>query len=1510
MEEQETNTSPSRKSSRVEQIVGRWLRRSRDTVSRERTSGDGSSSSRSNSQPNFPLRITLEIHQDVLLGQYGFEISSQPPFIVKEVTAGGPTDGRLLPGDQILKLNGILVEDVSGQRAAEIIRESRDSLTVTVLRYTTGPKSSFITAEKRARLKTNPVKVRFAEEVVVNGHAQGNSLLFLPNVLKVYLENGQTKAFKFEEKTTVKDIVLTLKEKLSIRCIEHFALVLEEQYNITKLYLLHDDEFIEQVVQKKESHHYRCLFRVCFVPRDPLDLLQEDPVAFEYLYLQSCSDVLQERFAVEMKCNMALRLAALHMQERLHSCGQPQKLSLKYIAKDWGIENFISPTLLRNMRDKDLKKAISYHMKKTQALLDPRQKQLISAVQARLSYLKILGELKSYGGKAFSATMMLQDRESVVTLLVGAKYGISQIVNHKLNITTTLTEFLNISRVELIPESEKVSLVKIYLQDIKPITLLLESHAAKELACLITGYYKLFVDSRVSVFSWPENTKTHRVSAEEGYVSRGCSDSEESSEIDSAQDVLADLHFPKDSDELGTAGQREQTVEAHAQKEEPQPEYLKGEGEQFTDRSRRDSEENTAENSFSEASDSCRSESRGDARFNASFSSDSMDALEEDDLEACSSSQPLLLEVHHPYLLDVPAQPGGEEGGGNAESSPCIGSLQLSRAAADSLVDPAPLPSPSGASEGSEAVFDCVFTFEEDARPYYNLCANVTPDSARDERVPASPSASARGEDQLGGREQAPILQPPPGFGDTSSEDEFFDAPERLTPTSAVTADNAAAGSSLTRTWSVSEIEVNVVEREQEREAAPLSKRSRKRRSFVETDYTSQVSFPGPQDDDQLCCFEKELLSPHRHPSPTISSLRNTEGEPALLETKTLVGRQPPPVAQGKKLSSNLMEMEPDTMETKSVTESLIMVSPIMAIRCRSDPEGKESYRAKDTGCDSKGGEKPLVHHMFLAEANGEARPLGVTSCEGQIFEDNRPMEEGKGDDQNIDPRAVPPATEQAAGYSPVGSGGLTLALVGFRPIPQLLYTPSTEDDNQLEEEPTSFTEELCQVAPSLNTSAAIRKGISLSHECLWHVELERASGETGINPRELSLGFGSVTSVVSRLSTSTLRGKIQRLPRYLSRSQEAISNTVTLTRGSSDAVAQSGICENGQLLNDFFHDIGEAGAVCLASPLTDLIQARTEIHSPFTHMGKMEDQSVQTHYSQTEESRGDILRPCSSQQPSPCPGNLASDCISGTSECISLRNIPKSPVEVCGCQTVYANCFSGAANSFDDELTVYEFSCQTQGPLTVPPSSRGFCSPELSPLLSPLDNELSVDCYLSDSLGDTLNQLRNKRYEPPWGFCLLQEDISELLQVLQKNPESRGQHHKETCAVQFSENKQLLYAESRKLMSSCQQAIRVGQSPEEMLLAVSDSFQTLVQLATVCLWFTNCVRCQKRHAEVLASLREIVGTYAEFVRAAEKACGRKSCQDLAIKLLARQCTALTARVFCLTQLFRTLTAL
>ncbi|KAM7389720.1 hypothetical protein PAMP_023682 [Pampus punctatissimus] len=315
MEEKERcrSRSPARRASRVQQVVGTIIRRTRESLSRERLLGDGRSQrSNSLSNQNFQAKLSLQITRDPVLDSstgHGFKLTTNAPLLVRDVAPGSPADGILYPGDHVLQINDTVLEDFSAEQ---------------------NPKSSIMSAEKRARLRSNPVKVRFAEEVVVNGHTQGNSLLFLPNVLKVYLENGQTKAFKFDNTTTVKDIVLTLKDKLSIRAIEYFALVLEQQYSITKLLLLHEDELIQKVVQKKDSHDYRCLFRVCFIPRDPMDMLQDDTSAFEYHFLQSVGDVLQERFAVEMKCNTALRLAALHMHERLDSCGQT-RASIKNI---------------------------------------------------------------------------------------------------------------------------------------------------------------------------------------------------------------------------------------------------------------------------------------------------------------------------------------------------------------------------------------------------------------------------------------------------------------------------------------------------------------------------------------------------------------------------------------------------------------------------------------------------------------------------------------------------------------------------------------------------------------------------------------------------------------------------------------------------------------------------------------------------------------------------------------------------------------------------------------------------------------------------------------------------------------------------------------------------------------------------------------------------------------------------------------------------------------------------
>lgn len=48
--------------------------------------------------------------------------------------------------------------------------------------------------------------------------------------------------------------MLTLQEKLSIRSIAHFALVLEEQYSLAKIHLLHEEELIAQVSRAPAPH--------------------------------------------------------------------------------------------------------------------------------------------------------------------------------------------------------------------------------------------------------------------------------------------------------------------------------------------------------------------------------------------------------------------------------------------------------------------------------------------------------------------------------------------------------------------------------------------------------------------------------------------------------------------------------------------------------------------------------------------------------------------------------------------------------------------------------------------------------------------------------------------------------------------------------------------------------------------------------------------------------------------------------------------------------------------------------------------------------------------------------------------------------------------------------------------------------------------------------------------------------------------------------------------------------
>uniref|UniRef100_A0A8C5P8I1 FERM and PDZ domain containing 1 n=1 Tax=Leptobrachium leishanense TaxID=445787 RepID=A0A8C5P8I1_9ANUR len=1519
MEDSETHLFQTRKGHRIEQMVVRWLRRSRDNTPRGKIStGDGPIGGAN--QFTCSLKLNLVIEKDLLLQNYGFDISRKPPLTVTAVTSGSPAEGKLLPGDQILRINNENVENISVERAADMVRESGDSVKVIVLRPTSSPKSSFLTAEKRARLRSNPVKVRFAEEVIVNGHTQGNSLLFMPNVLKVYLENGQTKAFKFEKKTTVKDIIMTLKEKLSINIIEHFALALEEQYNISRIYLLHEDELIEQVVQKRESHDYRCLLRVCFVPRDPLSLLHEDPVAFEYLYLQSCSDVLQERFAVEMKCSVALRLAALHIQERIHTCGQSQKISFKYIEKDWGIDNFLSPTLLRNMRGKDIKKAISFHIKRNQYILEPRQKQPISATQLRLHYLKLLGDLKTYGGKIFNATLMLQDRESYVTLLVGAKYGISQIINNKLNIMTTLAEFSSISRIELNPESEKVSLVKIYLQDIKPISLLLETNNAKDIACLISGYCKLYVDSGITIFSWPGNSQIHRVSTEEGYESRACSDSEESSEVDSSLELLSDRHYFKYQDIKPLQEEDEEDTEKEGFQENNQT--LKQESNnkeiEVSETKCCDGENNDTD-SISDVSDSANTESQG---YKVSWSSDSIDALEEDDLETCSSSRPEFFQFYTPNLKNVDIEDHGvfndsqelkDKGDSELELDPLVCFLQLPNGRADSL-DTKEIARSHNDLEGKEETesfgisVGCQF-IESNIMEYYSLCTNVSPASSVDKNVPSSPESNcvkellARGKEKertshffLNDRVETLILDPPPGFGDSSSEDEFFDAADRFTPTSpgrkvSRTGENVFFYPDQAKLQNANIAENGAEKNINSKHSRKPSKVLRKRRSFLQTDYTSQVTFPlspssSSEATDHVCCYEKESHVSDGSHSPTVSSLNNTEGEPALLETKPLIQHRSILKTKRKTHSPTLMEMEPDTMETKSVTDNVQSSITAVRFRCDSGVEERE-HIGRMYPDDSYNGAQTLDWNPL--EHSGRASPSEISLQLENILDrsefncdDNNYITFFK--EANILEDFEP---ESTATFTNIFENGCTF--------------PDTD----------KFTGSNC------SSDLTGRKSLYVASE---PVATENSVGKYGSTEHNEN----SDSIILSKKPNSNQSPPNNHKPRKIS----DFSHLRFDFKGITDMFTSLPI-------NSF-----KAGSSSTMSNDQNISPCEEKEHLlKYTSESEVEDMDLLDNVKRFHTSSpkffqtAPVPHPCdgsdenvlgaSSSESESYPRNLNDSCQKGSSSnadenslinggCglrISESNNSKMPNVSnpgnCSCQLSYTSCLRGLGIDIDDEI-VDSGALVSSLPRTVPPVSNNRLFVENKHCVAANGTSSNVV-----SLGhvEALNLLRATISNSPCGFHKLQDSVLDLEKILQDYNIKAKLHPQDKCARFFSEQKSSLCNVSRKMMTTCQKMLRSDQSADEMYQAAEETFFDFIEMTEVCLQFSSCVQCSKRQLDVHSNLHNLMCTYIQFIQAAQKASNMDK-RDLHFRLLSRQCTALTAAVFCLTQHYRTILSL
>ncbi|XP_037956584.1 uncharacterized protein LOC119686158 [Teleopsis dalmanni] len=450
--------------------------------------------------PPEPREVVLQ--RSTTLG-FGFVAGSERPVIVRFVTEGGPSIDKLQPGDQILAVNGEDVKEAPRDRVIQLVRacESQVSLLVCQPMHKVAPgrKSTLLSAVKRAKLRTRPSRVRFAESVCVNGAPLFPPSAFslgdicvppMANVLKVFLENGQTKSFKYDATTTVQDVVSSLLDKLCLSTGEICSLVLEHVKSLkrNKLTLLDPEETLARIAARPGAHKLRCLFRVTFVPISAADLAQRDLNALDYLYMQCCNDVTQERFAPELQPEVALRLAALHIhQHALANNVAPAKLTVKVVEREFGLERFVPISLFEGMKRKELRRLIS-HFLKLNAEMTGSSTKVLTQLQAKLHYLDIISSLPSYGAKCFSTNQ----REGVErVLLVSPRFGLSQISNVRNSVPQPISAIEDFSHVIVNREDDVTCTVGIFMQGDRVVKYSMEDRDACEFSLVLAGYYRL-----------------------------------------------------------------------------------------------------------------------------------------------------------------------------------------------------------------------------------------------------------------------------------------------------------------------------------------------------------------------------------------------------------------------------------------------------------------------------------------------------------------------------------------------------------------------------------------------------------------------------------------------------------------------------------------------------------------------------------------------------------------------------------------------------------------------------------------------------------------------------------------------------------------------------------------------------------------------------------------------------------------------------------------------------------
>ncbi|KAI2802175.1 Frmpd3p, partial [Blomia tropicalis] len=486
---------------------------------------------------------------------FGFVAGSEAPVIVRSVNTNGPSDGLLQAEDQILQVNGENVESAPRNVVINKIKSCKQSVTLTVcqpipfnnppppLQLSSVSSSSTSTSSTSTtnmnqvlHPNTTPIIVGLPSDCKYNSN--DSDIPVIPNILKVFLENGQTKTFKYDSTTTIKVVLDAIIDRMSIQMRHHYGLVTElirpkkgrnlmclldpnelvtnvSIFSINCLFFYYINLFLlypnkqtnkQKVAMRPNAHNLRCLFRQVYIMPNPLEIYQHDPISFDYLYQQCVNDMVQERFQPENKYELCIRLSSLSIYVHALRNGyiEPKngKVAMKRLDQEFGIEHFVPISLIHNMKRKELIKQLQQSIKREAPGLVMARQNSVTPFAAQVQYMKLLSDLPSYGGRLFTnnVTTFLARHDSMIacTIIRLEEITMMKIAKNVENVNQYDVEiygFPQSSSSSCIENRNRHPITDRFLKELatkEPIVrLCLETYEAHEFVLLIKGYHRL-----------------------------------------------------------------------------------------------------------------------------------------------------------------------------------------------------------------------------------------------------------------------------------------------------------------------------------------------------------------------------------------------------------------------------------------------------------------------------------------------------------------------------------------------------------------------------------------------------------------------------------------------------------------------------------------------------------------------------------------------------------------------------------------------------------------------------------------------------------------------------------------------------------------------------------------------------------------------------------------------------------------------------------------------------------